>query len=109
MRTVVIMPGLKIWKGCEYVRVTQGSEYAWIGPNISYKCPNMGSYALIMLNMFKYAWIYLNNQSSEYFRLLNVSDEGHLKLQWFLRKPKWVLLHDSQNPIWKLSLVIYRV
>ena len=62
-----------------------------------------------MLNMFEYAWIYLKNQSSEYVRLLNVSDEGHLKLDWFLRKPKWVLLHDSQNLIWNLSLVIYRV
>ena len=34
MPAVVNMPGLRIWKGCEYVRVTQGSEYAWIGLNI---------------------------------------------------------------------------
>ena len=50
-----------------------------------------------MLNMFKYAWIYLNNQSSEYARIFDGSDAGHLKLEWFLREPKWVLLHDLQK------------
>ena len=27
MPTVLNMPGLEIWKGCEYARETQGSEY----------------------------------------------------------------------------------
>ena len=42
------------------MRVTQGSEYA-----------------LITLNMFEYACIYLNKQSSEYARIPNVSDAVH--------------------------------
>ena len=32
----------------------------------------MHQYALIMLNMLEYASIYLNKQSSEYGRILNV-------------------------------------
>ena len=27
---VLNMPGLSIWLGCEYVRVTQGAEYVWV-------------------------------------------------------------------------------
>ena len=42
------------------MRVTQGSEHA-----------------LITLNMFEYACIYLNKQSSEYARIPNVSDSVH--------------------------------
>ena len=42
------------------MRVTQGSEYA-----------------LITLNMFEYACIYLSKQSSEYARIPNVSDAVH--------------------------------
>ena len=34
----------------------------------------MPEYALIMLNMLEFACIYLNKQSSEYARILNVSD-----------------------------------
>ena len=30
-----------------------------------------------MLNILEYAWIYLNKQSSEYARILNVSDAKH--------------------------------
>ena len=29
-RPVLNMPGLRIWQGCEYAKVTQGAEYAWI-------------------------------------------------------------------------------
>ena len=28
------MPGLRMWQGCEYARVTQGVEYAWINLNM---------------------------------------------------------------------------
>ena len=27
-RSVLNMPGLRIWQGCEYARVAQGAEYA---------------------------------------------------------------------------------
>ena len=47
------MPGLRIWQGCGYARVTQGSEYAWISFH-------NGSNALICLNNAEYAWICLN-------------------------------------------------
>ena len=52
------MPGLTIWPGCEYARVTQGTEHA-------------------MLNMIEYVGIYLKKQSPEYARILNVSDVVH--------------------------------
>ena len=76
------------------VTVSQGFEYApgslvlnsragnmerlWIckictGYWICLKCLNMCEYALIMLNMFEYAWIYWNKQSSDYARIQNVS------------------------------------
>ena len=42
--------------------------------NMLWKCLNMCEYTLIMLNMLEYTWIYLNKQSSEYARLVNVSD-----------------------------------
>ena len=45
---VLTMPGLRIWQGYEYGRVTQGAEYA---------------YALIM---FQYAWLYLKNAEYEW-------------------------------------------
>ena len=32
------MPGIRIWQGCEYARVTQGAEYAWISLNMSWLC-----------------------------------------------------------------------
>ena len=32
---VLNMPGLRIWQGCEYARVTQVAEYAWISLNTS--------------------------------------------------------------------------
>ena len=34
-------------------------------------------YALVMLNMLEYAWIYLNKQSCEYARILNMTDAVH--------------------------------
>ena len=37
----------------------------------------MREYALITLNMIEYAGIYLKKQSSEYARILNVSDAVH--------------------------------
>ena len=37
----------------------------------------MCEYALVMLNMLEYARIYLNKESSEYARILNVSDAVH--------------------------------
>ena len=57
MPLVLNMLGIRICQDCEYARVTQGAEYAWI-----------------ILNMLEYACIYLNKQSSEYTRFLNVSD-----------------------------------
>ena len=30
---VLNMPGFRMWQGCEYVRVRQGAEYAWISHN----------------------------------------------------------------------------
>ena len=40
---------------------------------------NMREYTLIMLFMLESSQIYLNKQSSEYARILNVSDEIHSK------------------------------
>ena len=40
----------------------------------------MCEYAIIILNMLEYACIYLNKQSSEYTRILNVSDAVHSKV-----------------------------
>ena len=37
----------------------------------------MSEYALITLNMIDYAGIYLKKQSTEYARILNVSDTVH--------------------------------
>ena len=50
--------------GCE------GYKGCWI-------CLNKLKYALRMLNMLKHACIYLNKQSSEYAKILNVSDTVH--------------------------------
>ena len=38
----------------------------------------MRQYALITLNMLEYAYIYLNKQSSQYARILSVSDVVHI-------------------------------
>ena len=54
-------------------------------------------YALIILNTLDYAWICLNNQSSEYARILNVSDAVPWKSKRFLRKSKKALLYDPQK------------
>ena len=67
MPPVLIIAGLGIWQGLEYARVTQGAEYGWISLN-------MPEYALIWLDILEYGWIYLNKQSCEYARILNVSD-----------------------------------
>ena len=60
VRPVLNMPELRIWQTCEYVRVTQVGEYAWI-----------------MLNMLEYACIYPNKQSSECAKILNMCDAVH--------------------------------
>ena len=77
MPVVLNMPGLGIWRCCEYVRVRQVVEYALIGWIISFKYICTGEYALIMLHMLEYVCIYLNKQSSEYARILNVPDAVH--------------------------------
>ena len=70
---VLNMPGLRIWQGHEYARVTQDakfelalimSQYVWV-------------YTLLTLNMIAYAGIYQKKQSAEYARILNVSDAVH--------------------------------
>ena len=33
---VLNMPELRIWQGCEYARVPQGAQYAWISLNMPY-------------------------------------------------------------------------
>ena len=38
---------------------------------------NLCEYALIMLNILKDAWAYLNKYSSEYARIMNASDVVH--------------------------------
>ena len=61
------------------VKVSQGFEYA-----SSSKCQS-SEYGKVsnmwglhrVLNMREYAWIYLNKQSSEYAKILNVSDTVH--------------------------------
>ena len=50
------VPGLRIRQTCEYARVTQRVEYAWI-----------------IQNMLECAYIYLNKQSSEFAKILNMS------------------------------------
>ena len=52
MPSVLNMPGLGIWQGFEYTRVTKGTGYA-----------------LIIPNMLEYA--------SKYIRVLNASDAVH--------------------------------
>ena len=58
------MPEFRIWQGCEYARVTEGAEYAWISLNIL-----IFEYALITMNMTEYAGIYLKKQSVENARI----------------------------------------
>ena len=41
---VLNMLGLRIWKGCEYARVTQSAEYLWISLNMPWKYLNMHEY-----------------------------------------------------------------
>ena len=67
MCPVLNMPGLKILQGCEYEKLTQGSEYKY--PLI------MVQYPLIWLKHAEYAWICLNMPA--YARVLNVSDAVH--------------------------------
>ena len=63
----------RIWQAPEYATVKQGAEYACISLNMPYQCFNTIEYALIMLNMLKYAFTYLNKQNSDYVRILNVN------------------------------------
>ena len=53
---VLNMPGLWIWQGSEWARVTQGSKYAMI-------YLNMSEYDV---NMPDYVWIFHNMQGSGY-------------------------------------------
>ena len=86
-----------VWINCSnYDSVSQGFKYVsdcnarapniarlWIynGYTVYWIRQNMRGYALIMLNMLEYPWIYLNKQSSEYTRILNVSDSISKLLQ----------------------------
>ena len=45
------MPGLKIWQGCEYSRVTQGAQYAWIMSQYEWICHNNAEYGWICRHM----------------------------------------------------------
>ena len=68
---VLNIPGFRICQVSAHARVTEGSEYAWIRLNntlINYSGSFTG------LNNAECAWIYLNKQSCEYARILNVSD-----------------------------------
>ena len=38
---MIIMPGFWRYQGCEYARVTQGSEYAWTITGYAWLCLNM--------------------------------------------------------------------
>ena len=50
------MPGIWIWKGSEYPRITQGSKYAAIWPNMFEQD----------VDRPEYVWIVNNRQGSEY-------------------------------------------
>ena len=54
---VLNMPELWIYQSSEYVRVTQGSEYAWIIPEYVWICLIMPGYVWTCWNMH---WICLN-------------------------------------------------
>ena len=56
-------------------RVLNMPEY--LSLNMPLQLLNMRAYALAMLNMLEYACIYLNKQSSQYARILNVFDAVH--------------------------------
>ena len=73
------MPGLRIWQGCQYVKVAQGEDYTgcWI-------CLNKPEYLLIIMSQD--VWICLYNAEydwkcqhipEKYARILNVSDVVH--------------------------------
>ena len=49
---VLNMPGLRIWQGCEYARVTQDAKYAW-KPEYALT----SKYPLMCLNNAEYDWI----------------------------------------------------
>ena len=77
MTPVLNMSGLRVWAGCKSVRITQSAEYTGIVLHMPKLFPDMREYPLIMRNMLEYACIYLNKQSSEYARILNMSDVIH--------------------------------
>ena len=54
------IPGFRIYQGSKYVRVTHGSEYAWISLNNSWIYLIMPEYVWICENRREYAWIYKN-------------------------------------------------
>ena len=54
---VLNMLGLRTLQGCEYARVTQGAEYAWISLNIPQKCLDIHEYVLITLHIIEYVGI----------------------------------------------------
>ena len=53
------MSELRIWQDCEYVRVTQGAEYASISLSMPYYYLKMREYASVTLNMIEYSGINL--------------------------------------------------
>ena len=48
------MPGFWIYQSSEYVRVSQGSEYAWMIPEYAWIFLDMSEYAGIWVNVSKF-------------------------------------------------------
>ena len=74
---ILNMPGFTIWQDCEYARITQGAECAWISMNMLYL---ISQYAWICFNNAEHNWICRHNlkkQSVKYVRTLNVFDAVH--------------------------------
>ena len=106
MPPVLNMPGLGIWQDWEYTKVTNGAEYAWISLNMPKKYLNLCEYALIMLNILKDAWAYLNKYSSEYARIMNASDVVHsISLLYKLLSSYWGRSVFNTVKLWRWSVL----
>ena len=57
MPLVLNVPGLEMWWGCEYAKVTDDPEYFWICVNNASVCVNMPWYLWICLNIPEYTWV----------------------------------------------------
>ena len=76
-----ICVGTQLWKGSEYSMIPnipgflicKGYTRFWICPNMA----EVSRCALTTLNMHEYSRLWLDKQSSEYARILNVSDAVH--------------------------------